>query len=293
MRRIVAHMMLLLTWFCGSSAHACQDIPGNGLPNSGLQHPGRQMQDTLSFTLERSIPGDFTYMSTDILGNLYLISSGNRLMKRNANGDSVAVFNEVRKYGNPSDIDVSNPMKVIVYYRNFSTAVILDRFLSVRNTIDLRRVQIFNARTVANSYDNNLWVFDEQEFKLKKIDDEGRLMQESADLRLVLDSVPAVTQILDQDNQVYLYDRDKGFFIFDYYGGWKNRLPLLQWEHIAISGKTLYGFSGRKMYSYALGTLDLQSFELPQSLGDFQSVCINNGKIYLLKQGGVDIYQIR
>ena len=94
-------------------------------------------------------------------------------------------------------------------------------------------------------------------------------MQESADLRLVLDSVPAVTQILDQDNQVYLYDRDKGFFIFDYYGGWKNRLPLLQWEHIAISGKTLYGFSGRKMYSYALGTLDLQSFELPQSLGIF------------------------
>ena len=158
MRRIVVYMILLLTWYCGSPVHACQDIAGNGFPTSGLQHPGRHMQDTLSFTLERSIPGDFAYMSTDVLGNLYLIGSGNRLMKRNANGDSVAVFNEVRKYGNPSDIDVSNPMKVIVYYRNFSTAVILDRFLSVRNTIDLRRVQIFNARTVANSYDNNLWV---------------------------------------------------------------------------------------------------------------------------------------
>ncbi|HAN66531.1 MAG TPA: hypothetical protein DCQ34_09915, partial [Chitinophagaceae bacterium] len=71
---------------------------------------------------------------------------------------------------------------------------------------------------MANSYDNQIWVFDEQEFKLKKISDDGRLLQESADLRQVLDTVPSPVMIMDSDNLVYVYDPSRGFYIFDYYG---------------------------------------------------------------------------
>lgn len=249
--------------------------------------------DTISFTLESSIPGEYTQMEVDVLGNFYLVSSGGRLVKRNAGGDSAAVFNDVRKYGNPSCFDVSNPLKPIVYYRNYSTAVILDRFLSPRNTIDLRKLQIFRAKTMVNSYDNQFWVFDEQEFKLKKISDEGQLLQESADLRRVLDSVPSVSQILDHENLVYLYDPEKGFFIFDYYGGWKNRLPFIGWDQVGVSGKTLYGFRERQLMLYNLGSLDLQVVDLPAKLGEYQSIRLCNGKLYLLKAGGVEVYRMR
>ena len=73
-------------------------------------------------------------------------------------------------------------------------------------------------------------------------------MRESADLRLVLDSVPAVTQILDQDNQVYLYDRDKGFFILIIMAAGKPAAVAAMGTYSHFR-KTLYGFSGRKMYS--------------------------------------------
>lgn len=251
--------------------------------------------DSLKVDLEweRTLPGEYNYMTTDVIGNVYVITTSNRLFKMTANGDSAGIFNDVRRFGNPTGIDVSNPLKVIVYYRKFTTAVVLDRFLSPRNTVDFRKLQIFKVKTVANSYDNMIWLFDEQDFKLKKISEEGRLLQESADLRMVVDSVPAVSAIFDQDNLVYLYDPERGFYIFDYYGGWKNRLPFTGWTNTAVFGKTIYGFSGSSMMLYEMGSLQMKTYRLPPEASAYESVRVGNGKLYLLKEGKVHIYRIR
>ena len=127
-----------------------------------------------AFTYVTAIPGSFTSMDIDILGNIYLITEKtNTLKKIKSNGDSIAIFNDVKKYGNPSLIDVSNPLKTLVYYQNFTTVVILDRVLSLRNSINFRKENIFKVRTLTTSYDNNIRIYDEQDAKLKKIDDDG------------------------------------------------------------------------------------------------------------------------
>src|SRR5690349_7620321 len=85
-----------------------------------------------SFKSLRSVRGDIVAFTVDNLDNIYLLSSTNQVKKFNANGDSVAVFNDVRKFGQATLIDVSNPLKVLLYYRDFATIVVLDRFLTVR-----------------------------------------------------------------------------------------------------------------------------------------------------------------
>ncbi len=92
-----------------------------------------------TFQFHRFIPGKFIYLNVDVLDNIYVITAGNQLKKMNSLGDSLAVFNEVKKYGNPSYIDVSNPLKILVYYKNFSTVVVLDRLLINRNNINTYR----------------------------------------------------------------------------------------------------------------------------------------------------------
>ena len=244
------------------------------------------------FKYIKFIPGDYTYMDVDVLDNVYLITAGNQLKKINANGDSVAVFNDVKKYGNPSLIDVSNPLKILVYYKNFSTVVILDRLLTFRNSINFRKTNIFSVKTLATSYDNNIWLFDEQDFKLKKIDDDGKTLIETTDWRQIMDSVPLPTQIIDRDNFVYLYDINKGFYIFDYYGTFKNNLPFLHWEHTAISGNKLYGFLNNRLYSYELKSLSLKDYTIPSFFEDYTDIKTMNGKVYLLKKDGVEIYSV-
>jgi hypothetical protein len=248
-------------------------------------------QDSV-FKFASFIPGHYSSMDIDVLDNIYLLTEGNRLKKIKANGDSTAVFNDVKKYGNPTMIDVSNPLKTLVYYKGFSTVVVLDRFLTFLNSINLRKENIFRVQTLATSYDNNIWIFDEQDLKLKKIDYDGKVLSETSDMRQIFDEVPQPMQITDRDNLVYLYDPNKGFFIFDYYGSYKNTLPFLKWEHVAVSKNTLMGFIGNTFYSYELNSLTLKSYKLPSFFTGYDDIKAMNGRVYLLKKNGVEVYSI-
>lgn len=165
------------------------------------------------FKFERIIPGNFIYLNVDVLDNIYVITAGNQLKKFSNMGDSLAVFNDVKKFGNPSYIDVNNPLKILVYYKNYSSVVVLDRLLTQRNSINFRKENIFSVKALATSYDNNIWLFDEQDFKLKKINDDGKVLLESSDMRQMVDTVPSPSLLIDSDNLVYLYDESRGFYI--------------------------------------------------------------------------------
>lgn len=250
-------------------------------------------QSDAAFTFIKKIRGSFSFFTVDPLDNIYLVSSTNQLKKINANGDSAGVFNDVKRYGKLSEIDVTNPLKILLYYKNFGTVVVLDRFLNSRNTINFRKQNIFSVQDIATSYDNNLWLFDEQDNKLKKISDEGELLLESTDFRMQFDSVPAPIQLIDKENYVYLYDTAKGFYIFDYYGAFKNRLPFLNWNNVAVSAKNLYGFCNGKLYSYELNSFTLKEYQLPAFLGNYTSIKAMNGKLYLLNDEGISVYQVK
>ena len=245
------------------------------------------------FQYLKTIPGSFSSFNVDNLDNIYLITNTTQLKKINDHGDSVAVFNDVKRYGNPSSIDVTNPLKILLYYKNYSTVVVLDRLLTIRNTINFRKQNIFSVNSLCLSYDNNIWVFDEEDYKLKKIDEEGKILLETTGWRALFDSVPAPSQLIDRDNYVYLYDAEKGFYIFDYYGSFKNRLAFLNWTNVEVNGKTMYGFSNNKLYSYELKSLTLKEYKLPGFFGKFNSIKAMNGKVYLLNESGITIYQIK
>ena len=255
--------------------------------------PSINSRSDSSFKFERSIPGNYIYLNVDILDNIYLITSGNQLKKLDNNGDSIAAFNDVKKFGNPSLLDVNNPLKILLYYKNYATVVVLDRLLTQRNSINFRKQSIFSVQAIATSYDNNIWVFDEQDYKLKKIDETGKLLSESADMRQLVDSTPSPQLIIDSDNLVYLYDEKKGFYIFDYYGALKNTLPFLNWTDIAISRNKMMGFSNNMLYSYELKSLNLKTYRLPPFFKDYDAIKAVNGKVYLLKKDAVEIYSVQ
>ena len=250
-------------------------------------------QSDSSFQFIKSIKGSFSSFNVDNLDNIYLITTDNQLKKLNDRGDSVGDFNDVKRFGNPTSIDVTNPLKILLYYKNFATVVILDRMLNIRNSINFRKQNIFLVKTIGSSYDNNIWLFDEEDYKLKKIDEEGKQLMETTGWRILFDTVPSPTQLIDRENYVYLYDAEKGFYIFDYYGAFKNRLAFLNWTNVEVSGKKIYGFCNNILYSYELNSLQLKVYKLPSFFGEYSAIKAMNGKLYLLKKDGIDIYQLK
>ncbi|HXR83802.1 MAG TPA: hypothetical protein VN722_05810 [Hanamia sp.] len=249
-------------------------------------------QDDSLFHFVKQIPFPIASFSVNNIGELYLITPGNQLKKVNEKGDSIGVFNQVTQYGKLTYVNAENPWKTVLFYQNFSTIVLLDKYLNVVSSINLRKQNIFRVQAVATSYDNNIWLFDEQDNKLKKIDDNGSVLSETVDFRLLFDSGPDPKQIIDQDGFVYLYDPQKGIYIFDYYGTFKNKLTFLNWKSIAVIGKSIYGFDSENLYKYTPPLPDFTTILLPSELQNSTSVKISNHKIYVLKNNRLSVYDL-
>jgi hypothetical protein len=244
-----------------------------------------QAQDSSFFTPAKTIEGEYVDFTVDNLGNYYLVSKDNQLKKLNNRGDSMGVFNDVRRYGKLYSIDVTNPLKVLLYYKNFSTIVVLDRFLNIVNTIDLRKANIFQVKAIAQSYENNIWIYDEQNNKLKRIGEKGDVIFQSVDLRIIFDEVPSPTHIFDHDGFVYLYDPEKGFYVFDIYGSFKTKISYKALKDVAVIGKTILGIENNFIIAYTTGTLTEKRMPLPKGFEQYQKAIIQPGHLYFLQQG--------
>ena len=257
-----------------------------------LANAGKAQTDS-AFKLLRIVKGDIADFTVDNLDNVYILNSRNQLKKYDTNGDSVAIFNDVKKFGKVSFIDVSNPLKVLLYYKDFSTVVILDRFLNIRNTIDLRKQNIFQVKAIGQSYDNKIWVYDELENKLKKIDEDGKQLQETSDFRLLLGQAPSPVKIFDENKYVYLYDSLQGVYVFDYYGALKNNIMIFRWNNFKVVGKYIFGSRGDTLYRYEIRTFQYDEWKMPEQIFRSKAFNFTSSRLYALKNDGIEIYSIR
>ena len=242
---------------------------------------------------QKTISGSYTNFYTDNFGNIFLVSKTNQVKKLNQNLDSVAVFNDVRRYGNIYSLDVSNPLKIIVYYRDFTTVLVLDRFLKLLNTVDLRRYGILQAKAVAQSYDNNYWVFDELDNTIKKIDDNGNVLLQSADFRILFPEPYNPSYIIDEDGLLYLYDEKRGWLLFDYYGAYKQHIDLLNWKDVQVTHGNLLGRDS--LFFYSSGIKSLTDLKLSSDINFSNAIKIQRtlNNLFVLDQNGLSVYRIK
>jgi glutaredoxin-related protein len=229
-------------------------------------------QNDSTFQLIKTLKGDILDFTIDNLDNIYILNSRNQVKKFDSKGDSVAVFNDVKKFGQATLIDVSNPLKVLLYYRDFATIVVLDRFLNIRNTIDLRKQNILQAKAIGQSYDNKIWLYDELENKLKKI---------------------------DENKYVYIYDSLQGVYVFDYFGSLKNNIMIDHWQNFKVAGKYIFGSRADTLYRYEISTFRYDEWKMPEQISKSKAFNFSSSRLYALmkdcngKESCIFIYSIR
>jgi hypothetical protein len=248
-------------------------------------------QADTAFKLIKTFPGQIADAAIDNLDNIYILTETDQLKKYNATGDSLAVYNNVRRFGKVYSIDVSNPLKVLLYYKDFASIVILDRLLAVRSTIDLRRKNILQVTAMGQSYDNNIWVFDAFDNKLKKIDEEGNILLETPDFRQALGQAITPQQIIDQNKQVYLYDPANGLYVFDRYGTFQRKIPVQGWSNISITDKFILGVGDNALQAYNISSLIQSQQNLPGSFTPYYRYSISNNKLIALSKDAMHIYR--
>jgi hypothetical protein len=248
-------------------------------------------QKDTSFLLVRTYSGDIANVAVDNLDNIYVVSSTGQLKKFNNRGDSVGVFNGMRNYGKLQAIDVSNPLKPLLFYRDFSTVVILDRLLASRTSFDLRRHNVLQPTAIGLSYDNNIWVFDQYDNKLKKLDESGNTLLETADFRQAFNQAITPQKIINDNGLVYLADSAQGIFVFDNYGAFKRKIVLKNWRNIDVWGGKVVRLGSDAVIVYNPDTFLEQAQKFPASFEPYLHSFTTHNKLITFSADSLRIYR--
>lgn len=246
-----------------------------------------------SFSLVKTYKGDVTGAAVDNLDNLYIISSTGQVKKFGAKGDSVGVFNGIRAYGKLYTIDVSNPLKPLLFYKDFSNVVVLDRFLASRASLNLRQFNILQPSAIGLSYDNNIWVFDQYDNKLKKIDEAGNILLQTDDFRSLFNQSFAPQKIINENGFVYLADSASGIFVFDNYGTYKRKILLKDWQTIDVWNGMVVRLGKDAIIVYNPTSFVEQSRKFPLGFIPYQHSFTVNNWLITHSRDSLTIYSIK
>jgi hypothetical protein len=247
--------------------------------------------DSLAFikTFNETI-GDF---EVDNLGNLYLFGARQQLKKLSPTFDSLAVFNDTRHFGKLYMLDASNPLRILLFYRDFGAIIILDRFLNVRTILNLRTAGYQQVSAITQSYDNNIWLYDELENMIKKIDESGKTLTSSPDFRVLFDDPPQPQELQDFNRYLYASDSEKGLIVMDYFGAVKNKLSFKGWHNLHSAGNGLVATNSAGLVYFQPGNPDTKNKPLPAPMIAAKKIRVHDGKLYVLyKEGRLGIYKL-
>lgn len=176
----------------------------------------------------------------DNLENLYVVTAVNDIIKYGKDGKKLATAN-FKVLGNVSWMDVTNPFEIYVFYRDQNRLIILDNLLNIRGDLDLESIGVSQIACVARSYDNQIWIFDLADQKLKKYSKDLKLMTESAPWN-TLGIRGKISPLLIRDiNTSVLILNDSSILEFDIFANYsKIKLKDTLTNFFYVDGKILF-----------------------------------------------------
>jgi hypothetical protein len=247
-------------------------------------------QVILNWILLTSLNVNATFLTTDNLQNAYVITSENSLVKIDSVGNILFKYNQNR-FGQLKFADATNPLKLVLSYPDYQTVVMLDNTLSEVGTISLKQLGIYNYHSLCFSpRDNNFWVFDENDFKLKKIDRNSNIILESSDMFQQLGYAIHPVYMQEENQYLFLSDTTLGIFVFDVYGIYYETLPFKNVLKFQVRDDQIFFREENHLHSFQMKTLAEKNISLPEENAVLDAR-MENRRLYLLEKDSLKFYK--
>lgn len=226
---------------------------------------------------------------TDELGNLYLYNQ-KEIKKFDREGTLVATYSN-RESGDISYIDVSDPLKILVFSKALATAVYLDNRLSYTFEIfSFPEIEIFNPLIAAKGNENFIWVFDAGGNTLQKISFDRSNRVGTPDLNNLFGLSDSLTMMVEENNRLFLCREGRGIFVFDQFGNFVNTIPSSEARVFQVRNETLVYRNNSKLMRYDLRTGEESEI---MSIGEgIKDVLIEKERLFLIKKNSLEIYRV-
>ncbi len=240
-----------------------------------------------SLATEVAVKAD--YFTSDNLGNAYVIK-GHEIFKYLPNGK---LFNRYSNLmlGNITSVDATNPLKLLLFYRDFSKIQFLDNQLSENHLISLQDLGLEQSTLVCISFDNGFWVYDQISFSLIRFNQAFDKVQEARNINQNIGYEPQPNFLHEWGDWVYLNNPETGILVFDIFGTYFKTIPIKGVTNFQIAGDNLLYFKDGKLLSYNLKTLAEGEVQLPPD--EIQMLRIEKEKLMILTKENLKVYEVK
>lgn len=185
-------------------------------------------------------------------------------------------------------------MKILVFYRDLQQYVLLDRFLTplagYPYPARLPAERIGFARVLTLAFDDQLWVFDDADFSLKKYNPQLQAVTIHSPMTLVLDAKDYhINFMREYQSQVFVNDKNSGILVFDNLGNYRKKLPLPNADYFQFVGDELYFADGDTLHFYNIYTAAERKVKLPFTA---QLVVVVGRKIFAFGVDGGFVWSV-
>lgn len=169
----------------------------------------------------------------DKLGYIYVVNKANEIIKYDQNHKILYEYSN-KRLGEISNIDVTNPFKILVYYEYFQLLIALDNTLAEINRIDLSSLGYFNIACTGSSNDNKIWMYEPQRAEMIKITDNGEVNRNSNSLLFEVDQPFRPILIKEKSNIMAVLNEDGRLYLFDNFGQLVRKVHITDIKHFQI-----------------------------------------------------------
>jgi hypothetical protein len=194
-----------------------------------------------------------------------------------------------RNSGRLTSVDAGNPLKIILFYRDFAQLQLLNNKLALESTIDLRNTGIMQPLVACQSYLDGYWIFDQQDFSLKKIDLSLRIVAQSGDMNQTLGYALQPAAMEESNEHLYMNNPATGILVFDKFGSYYKTIPVTGIQSFQVIEKNLLYVKDNKLNQFNLATFDDHEIILPPH-DSLLSARFEQHKIFLLTTGSLTFY---
>jgi hypothetical protein len=238
--------------------------------------------------LQHRIEGAFASMTTDNLGQVY-VTQGAELFLYKRSGELSYRYSDL-SYGRIGSVDTRNPMKVQVFYPDFSRIVFLDNTMSKNREQSLRldQLQLSLVHLVCTSFDNGIWVYDPVNFRLLRFDQHMNVTNSIENVNQLVGASLDPTIMVEEGDWLYLNDPEQGIFRFDVFGTYSKMIPTTGVTGLQVRENGI--FLTKETGFFQFDPLNFEESEISLPIGNAISVRLEKEHLYILDPTGVSIY---
>jgi hypothetical protein len=185
----------------------------------------------------------------DMLGNIYLTNE-NSLQKRSICQAESVVY-QFPTNGKNMIVDPSNPFKILLFFPNNRRLVFLNNFLSTLNEESLPDFLMSeDILLMCHSHNNSFWLYNSSQHTLVRYQSNFRRIHETPLQNIVRAPSLIPNQMFETDEQLFMGIPNYGVLVFDKFGGFKKRIPILYSDFFRYYAGKFYFFKENSLYGY-------------------------------------------